>query len=115
VETIRKPSFFLPGTFLLHGIEEVVTKDDVIIIYDDFPEEMEKITDIYANKIGAKVIVAGSNYPGCMTMPLPKTDNPLHKGYVKLAAGWNLLAATGILYDINIDQPERARKIGNAI
>ena len=32
---------------------------------------------------------------------------------VQLAAGWNLLVEAGLKLGINIDKPERARKVGN--
>ncbi len=33
--------------------------------------------------------------------------------YVYLCAGWNLLIEIGLALGINLDKPERARKIGN--
>ncbi|MBM3971960.1 MAG: sugar isomerase, partial [Planctomycetes bacterium] len=34
-------------------------------------------------------------------------------GFVQMAAGWNLLVETGLVLGINLDKPERARKVGN--
>ena len=34
-------------------------------------------------------------------------------GYVQMAAGWNILVETGIKLGIDLDKPERARKVGN--
>ncbi|MFO0916846.1 MAG: hypothetical protein U0872_00825 [Planctomycetaceae bacterium] len=34
-------------------------------------------------------------------------------GFVQLVAGWNLLVEAGLQLGINIDKPERARKVGN--
>jgi glucosamine--fructose-6-phosphate aminotransferase (isomerizing) len=33
--------------------------------------------------------------------------------YVYLAAGWNVLVETGVSLNINLDKPQRARKVGN--
>lgn len=33
--------------------------------------------------------------------------------YLELVAGWNLLVEIGLKNRINIDKPQRARKIGN--
>ena len=33
--------------------------------------------------------------------------------FVLMAAGWNLLVAVGLALDVNLDKPERARKVGN--
>jgi glucosamine--fructose-6-phosphate aminotransferase (isomerizing) len=35
------------------------------------------------------------------------------KPYVFLYAGWNLLVEIGLALGINLDKPERARKVGN--
>jgi glucosamine--fructose-6-phosphate aminotransferase (isomerizing) len=34
-------------------------------------------------------------------------------GYVEMAAGWNLLVEAGLRLGINLDKPQRARKVGN--
>lgn len=113
VETIRKPSFYLQGTFLLHGIEEIISKDDVLLILDDLKEEVDKIAEVYAQKIGAKVVLVGRTHPQCLSVALPQVERPLFEGYVKLALGWNLLASAGVALNIDLDSPQRARKIGN--
>jgi glucosamine--fructose-6-phosphate aminotransferase (isomerizing) len=33
--------------------------------------------------------------------------------YVYLAAGWNILVEVGVALGINLDKPQRARKVGN--
>jgi glucosamine--fructose-6-phosphate aminotransferase (isomerizing) len=33
--------------------------------------------------------------------------------YVYLCAGWNLLVEIGLRMNINLDKPQRARKVGN--
>jgi glutamine---fructose-6-phosphate transaminase (isomerizing) len=113
VETIRKPSFYLQGTFLLHGIEEVITSDDVLLIFDDLKDDVTKIAEVYAQGIGAKVILIGQSHALCHSVLLPKIDHPFFDGYVKLALGWNILASAGIALGVNLDSPLRARKIGN--
>jgi glucosamine--fructose-6-phosphate aminotransferase (isomerizing) len=34
-------------------------------------------------------------------------------GYVQMAAGWNILVEAGLRLGIDVDKPERARKVGN--
>ena len=34
-------------------------------------------------------------------------------GYIEMAAGWNILVEVGLKLGINLDKPERARKVGN--
>jgi glucosamine--fructose-6-phosphate aminotransferase (isomerizing) len=35
--------------------------------------------------------------------------------YVCLCAGWNVLVEIGLALGINLDKPERARKVGNEL
>lgn len=111
-EIIRKKSSFLPGTYLLHGVEEVVTSRDVIIMVDAYPDEFEKIKSIYSGSIGAAVIVMSPDTTPFHTVTIPSVV-PFHESYIKLAAGWNMLVKAGIRLGIDLDTPARARKIGN--
>ena len=111
-EIIRKKSAYLPGTYLLHGVEEVVTPNDVVIMIDAYPDEFEKIRSIYSRLIGATVIVLSATSTPFHTISIPSVT-PVNEPYIKLAAGWNLLVEAGIRLGINPDKPERARKIGN--
>jgi glucosamine--fructose-6-phosphate aminotransferase (isomerizing) len=111
-EILRKKSVFLPGTFLLHGIEEVITKNDVLILVDPLKSECDKIEEVYARKIGAKIISFENHENPFLIFPLPN-HTIFEDSYLKMAAGWNMLAETGIIMGIDIDKPLRARKIGN--
>lgn len=111
-EIIRKKSSFLPGTYLLHGVEEVITSNDVIIMVDSYPDEFAKIRSIYSDSIGAKVIAFSSDPTPFNTVRIPPGQG-FHEPYIKLAAGWNLLVEAGIKLGTDLDKPARARKIGN--
>jgi glucosamine--fructose-6-phosphate aminotransferase (isomerizing) len=45
------------------------------------------------------------------TITIP--DGRQYAEYVQLAAGWNILVKTGIALGIDLDKPQRARKVGN--
>ena len=45
------------------------------------------------------------------TVSIPSCDE--YDEYVQLAAGWNILVEVGVGLGINLDKPQRARKIGN--
>lgn len=111
-EITRQQSAFLPGTFLLHGIEEVITPNDVLVLVEPYADELEKIKQIYCDDIGAKVVALSTQATPFKTISLPASD-PLYKGYLALAAGWNLLVEAGISRGVDLDKPVRARKIGN--
>jgi glutamine---fructose-6-phosphate transaminase (isomerizing) len=110
-EIIRKKSAYLPGTYLLHGVEEVMTAGDVIIMVDSYAGEYEKIRSVYSS-IGTTIIAISTEPSPFHTMIIPSVA-PGIEAYIKLAAGWNLLAEAGIALGIDLDKPERARKIGN--
>jgi glucosamine--fructose-6-phosphate aminotransferase (isomerizing) len=111
-EILRKKSGFLPGTYLLHGIEEVIEKNDVIILVDPFESEYEKIYEIYCKNIGATVVAITNNASPFLNISIPESDQ-FEDGYIKLAAGWNLLVEAGIALNVQMDKTMRARKIGN--
>jgi glucosamine--fructose-6-phosphate aminotransferase (isomerizing) len=110
-EILRKPSRFLEGTFLLHGVEEVMKKGDLLVIVDPFPGTEKQIGRILGERTGIRIAVIGSGdspFPG-FRHPDTGEANP----FLQLAAGWVLLSLAGILSGIDIDNPVRARKVGN--
>lgn len=111
-EIIRKKSAFLPGTLLLHGVEEVMSSGDIIIMVDDYRDEYEKIRSIYTGTVGTPVITISAETSPFHTFTIPPVT-PEQDPYIRLAAGWNMLIEAGISLKIDIDKPERARKIGN--
>ena len=63
------------------------------------------------NGVGLEIIAISSRQTSFRTIIIP--DGGHYKNYLELAAGWNLLVETGISLDVNLDKPERARKVGN--
>lgn len=111
-EIIRKKSAYLPGTYLLHGVEEVISEKDVIIMIDAYPDEYQKIKSIYTDSIGVPVIAVSSEPSPFQTVIIPAVSYEFEP-YIKLAAGWNMLVEAGIALGVDPDKPQRARKIGN--
>ncbi len=110
-EITRKKSDFLEGTYAVHGIEEVMDKNEVVIIVDPFESEEEKFQECLAKGVGMKVVAISSRDTSFPTIRIPKGG--AYKEYVELAAGWNLLVEIGIALGIDLDKPVRARKVGN--
>lgn len=110
-EITRKKSDYLEGTYAVHGIEEVMDKNDIVFVIDPIDDEIEKFQDVLVNGVGLKVVaIAGRDTP-FTTIRVPDAGkmNP----YVYLSAGWNLLVEIGLTLSIDLDKPERARKVGN--
>jgi glucosamine--fructose-6-phosphate aminotransferase (isomerizing) len=110
-ETTRKKSDFLEGTFAVHGIEEVMNKNEVFIWIDPFSEEQNKFSECLIKGVGMNIIAVSAKQTPFPTIIIPDDDQ--YSEYIQLAAGWNILVETGISLGINLDKPQRARKIGN--
>jgi glutamine---fructose-6-phosphate transaminase (isomerizing) len=112
-EITRKKSDYLEGTYAVHGIEEVMDPRDVVFVVDPIETEEEKFEEVLVKGVGLKVIAIASRDTRFETIRVPDAGemNP----YVFLAAGWNLLVEIGIALNINLDKPERARKVGNEL
>lgn len=109
-EITRRKSDYLEGTYAVHGIEEVMNRDDVVIWIDPYPDSEQKFADVLVKGVGLTVIAIADRQTQFPTIRIPKSDLP---AYLYMAAGWNLLVEIGIALGINLDKPIRARKVGN--
>jgi len=110
-EITRKKSAYLEGTFAVHGIEEVMDKSEVLIWIEPFSTEQEKFNECLVKGVGMNIIAVSTKKTMFPTIIIP--DGGQYSEYVQLAAGWNILVETGISLGIDLDKPERARKVGN--
>ncbi len=110
-EITRKKSAFLEGTFALHGIEEVMDKNEVLIWIDPFNVDQDKFYECLVKGVGLEIIAISTQKTIFPTIIIP--DAGEYAEYVQLAAGWNILVETGISLGIDLDHPQRARKVGN--
>ena len=110
-EITRKKSAFLEGTFAVHGTEEVMDKNDVLIWVDPFEDEQEKFNECFIKGVGMNVFAVSTKKTMFPTIIIP--DGGEYAEYIQLATGWNILVETGVALGINLDKPVRARKVGN--
>jgi glucosamine--fructose-6-phosphate aminotransferase (isomerizing) len=110
-EITRKKSDFLEGTYAVHGVEEVMNRDDVVIVVDPFPGEVEKFKQVLVDGVGMHVIALSAQETIFPTIRIPTLEG--YDTVLQLLAGWNVLVHVGVATGINLDKPERARKIGN--
>ena len=110
-EITRKKSDFLEGTYAVHGIEEVMDKNELVIIVEPFEREEEKFRECLVDGVNMNVIAISTHETSFPTIRIP--DGGEYKEYVELAAGWNVLVEIGIALGIDLDKPTRARKVGN--
>lgn len=112
-EITRKSSAYLEGTYALHGIEEVMSPEEVIVLIDPFVSEFDMYQKHLAEGVGMTVIAVSSKDTPFPTVRIP--DNEEFKEFLQLGAGWNLLVKIGLHLGIAMDTPVRARKVGNSI
>jgi len=110
-EITRKKSDFLEGTYAVHGIEEVMDKNELVIIVEPFESEEEKFKECLVDGVNMNVVAISTRETQFPTIRIP--DGKEYKEYVELAAGWNVLVEIGIALGIDLDKPTRARKVGN--
>jgi len=110
-EITRKKSDFLEGTYAVHGIEEVMDPEDIVFLIDPIDEEIEKFKEVLVQGVGLKIVAISSKDTPFTTIHVP--DAAGLSPYVYLCAGWNLLVEIGLALGIDLDKPERARKVGN--
>lgn len=110
-EITRKKSDYLEGTYAVHGIEEVMNPNEVVIVVNPFSSEAEKFKQTLVDGVGMKVIAISAEETIFPTIKIPQVDG--YETILQLLAGWNVLVSVGVAIGINLDKPTRARKIGN--
>ncbi len=110
-EITRKKSDYLEGTYAVHGIEEVMSPSEVVIVVDPFRSEAEKFHEVLVKGVGMPVIAIASEETMFPTIRIPKVEG--YDSVLQLLAGWNVLVSVGVANGINLDKPQRARKVGN--
>ncbi|NLZ18760.1 MAG: sugar isomerase [Bacteroidales bacterium] len=110
-EITRRKSDFLEGTYAVHGIEEVMQEGDIVFLVDPIECEYDKFLTVFKGAGVHVVAISTKQTPFERTIVVP--DAGALQPYVYLCAGWNILVEVGISDGINLDKPERARKVGN--
>ncbi len=110
-EITRRKSDFLEGTYAVHGIEEVMQNGDIVFLVNPLESEYEKYLKVFAGAGVHVVAIDTKNTPFEKTVIVP--DAGLMQPYVYLCAGWNILVEVAVSDGINLDKPQRARKVGN--
>jgi glutamine---fructose-6-phosphate transaminase (isomerizing) len=110
-EITRKKSDFLEGTYAVHGIEEVMNPEEIVFVVDPIEEEIEKFQEVLVKGVGLTVVAIADHETPFPTIVVPEGGEMAP--YIYLCAGWNLLVEIGLASGINLDKPERARKVGN--
>jgi len=112
-EITRKKSDYLEGTYAVHGIEEVMDKNDIVFVVDPIEAEIAKFEEVLVKGVGLKVVAIADKDTPFETIRVPQAGELTP--YLYLCAGWNVLVEIGMALGIDLDKPERARKVGNEL
>ena len=82
-----------------------------MIWIDPYKNSEAKFAEVLTENIGVEIIAISSRETQFSTLRIPDAGDL--SPFVQMAAGWNLLVETGLKLGIDIDKPERARKVGN--
>jgi glucosamine--fructose-6-phosphate aminotransferase (isomerizing) len=110
-EITRRPADFLEGTYAVHGVEEVMNSDDIVLWVDPYPDSESKFREVLVDGVGLTVIAISSRDTSFPTIRIPDAGDL--GSFVQMSAGWNVLVDVGLRLGVNLDQPQRARKVGN--
>jgi len=110
-EITRKTADFLEGTYAVHGVEEVMSADDVVLWLDPWEDCEAKFEEVLARGVGLTVIAVADRKTRFPTIRIPEAGDL--SPFVQMAAGWNVLVEVGLKLGVDLDKPERARKVGN--
>ncbi len=112
-EITRRKSDYLEGTYAVHGIEEVMESNDIVFVVDPIAEEQGKFKEVLSDGVGLTVVAIADRDTPFTTVRIPSAGDTTP--VVSLCAGWNILVEIGLSLGINLDKPERARKVGNEV
>lgn len=110
-EITRRQSDFLEGTYAVHGVEEVMQPEDVVLWVDPYPDSEQKFQDVLVQGVGMTVIAIAARDTMFPTIRIPDAGDLAP--FVQMAAGWNVLVDVGLALGVDLDKPQRARKVGN--
>ncbi len=110
-EITRKAADYLEGTYAVHGIEEVMSANDVLLWVDPYPDSEAKFVDVLGQGVGLTIIAIADRETLFPTIRIPAAGDLAP--FVQMCAGWNILVEVGLALGIDLDKPQRARKVGN--
>ena len=110
-EITRRKSCFYEGTDVVHGVEEIMDDNEVVVAINPFVNELQKFKEVLIDGVGMNVVTISPGDTIFKTHSIPSYGE--FTPYLELVAGWNLLVEVGLTNGVDIDNPKRARKIGN--
>jgi len=73
-EITHKKSDYLEGTYAVHGIEEIMRPEEVVVVIDPFPAEREKFETTLVDGVGMTVIAVADRETSLPTIRIPRVE-----------------------------------------
>ena len=109
-EIARKSAVFYPDTHIVHGIEESIESNPIILFeptkFKNFIVDFKN----FSKRINGKLFGIDSRK---VIDGIKIKSTPYFEDYCLLAGGWGLLRAVARKLDIDMDKPKKALKVGN--
>ena len=113
-EIARKNAFFYPDTHIVHGIEESIESNPIVLFEPSkFKNFINDFRD-FSKRINSNLYGIDSKKSiGKFIDGIKIKSTPYFENYCLLAGGWGLLRSIAKKLRINIDKPKKALKVGN--
>ena len=109
-EIARKSAFFYPDTHIVHGIEESIESNPMVLFEPDkFKKFIGDFTS-FSKRINGTLFGIDSHK---IIEGIKIKSTPFFENYCLLAGGWGLLINIAKKLKIDIDNPKKALKVGN--
>jgi glutamine---fructose-6-phosphate transaminase (isomerizing) len=109
-EICRKSAFFYPDTHIVHGIEESIESNPIILFEPTkFRNFLGDFTN-FSQRIKGKIFGIDSVK---LIDGIKIKSTPYFENYCLLAGGWGMLRKLAKRLNIDIDKPKKALKVGN--
>ena len=84
---------------------------ETVIAVEPYAEEEAKFKEVLVDGVGMNVVAISSRETIFPTIQIPQMEG--FDNYLQLLACWNVLIEIGVAAGVDLDKPERARKVGN--
>lgn len=109
-EIARKRAFFYPDTHIVHGIEEAIEANPIVLFEPDKFKKFLGDFKGFSKRANCRLFGIGSHK---IIEGIKIKSTPYFENYCLLAGGWGLLKSIAKKLNIDIDHPKKALKVGN--
>jgi glutamine---fructose-6-phosphate transaminase (isomerizing) len=110
-EIARKYAVFYPDTHIVHGIEESIESNPIVLVEPNKFKEFLQDFKSFCVRTGSRLYGIGNKKSTLKGLRIKSTT--YFENYCLLTGGWGLLKSIAQYSNIDIDNPKKAAKVGN--